>query len=44
MVIGDSRFLCDVKLESADSFVETNIDFLRKAFETAQPRDAGALR
>ena len=44
MVIGDSRFLCDVKLESADSFVETNIDFLRKAFETAQPRDTGVLR
>lgn len=36
IVIGDSRFLCDVKLESADTFVEPNIDFLRHAMETAR--------
>jgi hypothetical protein len=41
LVIGDSRFLCDVKIENAESYVETNIDFLRKAFEVAQPRHAG---
>ena len=40
LVIGDSRFLCDVKLESPENFVETNIDFLRKAFEVAQPQRA----
>jgi hypothetical protein len=38
LVIGDSRFLCDVKLESAEEYVEPNIDFLRQALATAQPR------
>jgi hypothetical protein len=41
LVIGDSRFLCDVKLESAEEFVEPNIDFLKKAIETARASIAG---
>ena len=42
IVIGDSRFLCDVKLESRDRFIEVNIDFLRTALETARNRIASA--
>lgn len=38
LVIGDSKFLCDVKLESRDAFVEANINFLRAALETAWQR------
>jgi hypothetical protein len=36
LVIGDSRFLGDSRLESAEDFVEKNIDFLRRALETAR--------
>jgi hypothetical protein len=42
LVIGDSKFLCDAKLESRDAFVEANIDFLRAALETAWQRIRGA--
>jgi hypothetical protein len=35
IVIGDSGFLCDVRLESSDTFVEPNIKFLRAAIERA---------
>jgi hypothetical protein len=40
IVIGDSKFLCDVKLESRDRFVEENINFLRAALEEARRRTA----
>jgi hypothetical protein len=42
IVIGDSRFLCDVKLESAETFMEPNINFLRAAIEQAQAAAKGA--
>ena len=35
IVIGDSRFLCDVKLEGAETFSEPNINFFRAAIEQA---------
>jgi len=41
VVIGDSRFLCDSKLESNESYVEQNIDFLRAAFDAARERSGG---
>ena len=36
LVVGDSRFLTNSKLESMDAYIETNIDFLRAALETAR--------
>ena len=41
VVIGDSYFLCDPQLETTDSAVEANIDFLRAAFDTARARLGG---
>lgn len=38
LVVGDSRFLCDVQLESSQGFMEANINFLRAAIETALGR------
>jgi hypothetical protein len=36
IVIGDSRFLCDSRLETNESYVEQNIEFLRTAFDAAR--------
>jgi hypothetical protein len=41
IVIGDSRFLCDSRLESNETYTEQNIDFLRTAIETARTRPEG---
>lgn len=41
LVIADSMFLGAKRLESPESFVEQNIDFLRTAIETAQKRMGG---
>jgi hypothetical protein len=40
LVVGDSFFLCDVKQESHERFIEPNINFLRTAIETARARIA----
>jgi hypothetical protein len=41
LVIADSMFLGAKRLESPETYVEQNIDFLRKAIETAQQRMGG---
>jgi len=41
LVIADSMFLSEKRLESPDEFVEENIDFLRAAIETARQRMGG---
>jgi hypothetical protein len=41
LVIADSMFLGAKRLESPETFVEQNIDFLRTAIETAQKRMGG---
>jgi hypothetical protein len=43
LVIGDSELLYDVGLETPETFIEPNINFLRKAIETTQTRIGSAL-
>ena len=41
LVIADSMFLGSKRLESADEFIESNINFLRQAIDTARQRMGG---